>query len=904
MTKGIWLLSVGLMALAAPAAAQDTSPNAPPPAKASTGADTGIIAQGDIIVTATRRSQALSDVPLAISAVTSESLQNSGATDIRQLNQLSPSLLVTSTTSEAGAGVARIRGIGTVGDNPGLESSVAVFIDGVYRSRTGTGLTELGAIDRIEVLRGPQGTLFGRNASAGLIHVITAKPKFENEGTAEATYGNYDFWRGQIGLTGPISDTIAYRIDGVYTKRDGFMHDVISGRDVNDRDRWLVRGQLLFAPTDQLDVRIIGDYAKRNEECCAATYLPAQDFTRNPDGTLHPLPSQIAALERAFGAVINDDPFARKVSITPGRSYRSDVRDWGLSGEINYDLGSAKVTSITAYRDWQFIRGQDADFNNLDLLVRPDDGGYRQGFKTFTQELRLQGNAFGGVLDWLVGGYYADEKLSLDDNLQYGTQYGTVYSCAVAGQLSTAISPGAAGCLSPGLRAGLNSGLSALGGAGPLIVQSLDRLSTINGANNGVDRYKQDSRNYAFFTHDVINISDQLSLTLGLRYTNERKKLDATINGSPGAATACAATTAQLGPLLANPGLRVLAGTLIQLSCILKPITPGTTLTDTKKEDQLTGTAVLSFKPTPELLTYASYSKGYKAGGFNLDRQALNPAAVGGVSSSQLRFQPEKVDAFEIGAKYNGRGFDLNVAAFYQLFKDFQLNTFNGTAFEVVNVEGCSTLAGGDASDSDTSDTNGACTGKRKAGVVSKGVEIEAFMRPSPFVSVNLGFTLADTKYRSNLTGVGGGSLAAAFFQLPGRRISNSGLYTVTGALGWTPPIGGAGLSGLIYADFRYQSELNTGSDLDVEKIQQGVMLVNARVGLRGPESRWGIELWAQNLLNTDYNQVAFDAPVQPGGSFNTIRGVQNGFQARRDQLFTTFLGEPRTYGVTVRTKF
>ena len=137
---------------------------------------------GDIVITATRRNQALSDVPMAVSAVTAKKLRDTRARrDIRQLNQVAPSLLVSSTSSEAGAAVARIRGIGTVGDNPGLESSVGVFIDGVYRSRTGVGLTELGPLDRIEVLRGPQGTLFGRNTSAGLISIITAKPRFQPE---------------------------------------------------------------------------------------------------------------------------------------------------------------------------------------------------------------------------------------------------------------------------------------------------------------------------------------------------------------------------------------------------------------------------------------------------------------------------------------------------------------------------------------------------------------------------------------------------------------------------------------------------------------------------------------------------------------------------------------------------
>ena len=210
MTRSILLASAAFAALSTPAFAQDMQPQ-----------DAGL-EEAEIIVTATRREQQLADVPLAVSAVTAETLARSGASDIRQLNQLSPSLLVSSTSSEAAGGGARIRGIGTVGDNPGLESSVATFVDGVYRSRAGVGLTELGAIDRIEVLRGPQGTLFGRNASAGLIHVITARPSSDLGSTVEATYGNYDAMRLVGGITGPVSDTISARLDGVYSKRDGF----------------------------------------------------------------------------------------------------------------------------------------------------------------------------------------------------------------------------------------------------------------------------------------------------------------------------------------------------------------------------------------------------------------------------------------------------------------------------------------------------------------------------------------------------------------------------------------------------------------------------------------------------------------------------------------------------------
>src|SRR5947208_13236028 len=282
--KSAWLLSTGLAVLATPAFAQDAQPSTEtgkpttaPPTQGSTSQAAAVqnkakeqqpVDTSDIVITATRRNEALSDVPMAVSAVTAQQLRYTGASDIRQLNQVAPSLLVSSTSSEAGAGVARIRGIGTVGDNPGLESSVGVFIDGVYRSRAGVALTELGPLDRIEVLRGPQGTLFGRNTSAGLISIITAKPRFTPEVAAQIDVGNYDMKRIEVSATGPLTSTIAARFDAVYMKRDGFLQDVISGRDLNDRNRWLLRGQLLYQPSANFSFRLIGDVSRLREECC------------------------------------------------------------------------------------------------------------------------------------------------------------------------------------------------------------------------------------------------------------------------------------------------------------------------------------------------------------------------------------------------------------------------------------------------------------------------------------------------------------------------------------------------------------------------------------------------------------------------------------------------------------
>jgi outer membrane receptor protein involved in Fe transport len=965
MRKSIWLLSAGLFAISTPAFAQQTDtdkggaqPTDGATAEAAAVEDTATQEQtaaqansadvGDIVVTATRRNEALSDVPLAVSAITAQTLENSGVADIRQLTQVSPSLLVSSTSSEAGAGVARIRGVGTVGDNPGLESSVAVFIDGVYRSRTGVGLTELGQIDRIEVLRGPQGTLFGRNASAGLISIITARPSFTPAINGEITIGNYDMRRVEVGATGGLNEAFAVRADAIYLKRDGFLTDIVSGRDVNNRDRYLVRLQGLYRPNDDFSFRLIGDYANRDEECCGATYLRARNYARINNNTVEQ-PSSILGLVNALGGQINDDTFARQISITPGRDYRQDVKDYGVSGEAVYDFGGAELTSITAYRYNNYIRGQDADFNRLDIIYRPSDNDAFNKFKTFTQELRLQGSAMNDRIDWLVGGYYANENLIVSDNLRYGADYDryanclgfsgnaglapffqvTSPTCVNVGALTTAVGQIQAGIAAllaippanrtPAQNAQLATLQGQLGLLGPLATDptrpgfgSLAATLGVPGFtfnNVGIrDDYDQKSNNLALFTHNIFSLTDALKLTLGARYTRERKTLDATFTDNN---TLCRALTSLNGLNIPAAGLQAFQ----QLPCVI-PSVPGGSFAPArskKTESKLTGTVVLSYKPSQDVLTYASYSRGYKAGGFNLDRSAFSRTtfgatqtsggAPGGVVASatldQLQFRPELNDAVEFGLKYNGRGIDVNVAVFNQLFRDFQLNTFNGLNFFVENINGCKNQLNN--ADVDNIIGNGVCpAGDLQAGVRSRGIELEAFLRPATDVTVNLGTTLASTRYRNNLVGANGRALNPALFQLPGSRLSNSAQAAYTASIGFNPRITDSGIRALFYVDGRHSSEFNTGSDLDIEKLQSSYTVVNGRIGLQGPGGRWGIELWAQNLLNEDYLQVAFDATLQGSG---TRRAVDAGFIPTSSQLFGAFLGEPRTYGVTLRTR-
>jgi iron complex outermembrane recepter protein len=903
MIKTQLLLTSGLLfALASPAMAQD----------AAKPEETAAADSGDIIVTATRRSETLSNVPIAISAVSGESLANTGATDVRALNQLAPSLLVSGATSEVNFS-ARVRGVGTVGENAGLESSVALFIDGVYRSRTGVGLSELGEIERVEVLRGPQGTLFGRNASAGLINIVTKGPSYDFGGSAAATYGNYNYKRLDAGITGPIvAEKAAFRLDGVWQKRDGFIKNVTPGeKDINNRDRYLVRGQVLLELSPGMSLRVIGDYSKRTELCCGAVNNGPNQNVSLLAGNLNFTPNTLLPIIQALGGNIpvatGDRRFVRAQATSPGFNYTSNTKDWGISSEFNWDLGGAKLTSITAYRDYKNRQGQDSDYNALDIIHRT---ALDRRFRLFTQEVRLQGAALDGRVDWLVGGYYSTEQLNTVDDFKYGSDYERYANCVIA----NTIAPTLVNVASPTC-----SNLPVTAFPGYQGLAALTGTSRLSGTGVVANRFQQNSRNYAFFTHNKFDIvEDKLSLTLGARYTNERKALRGSFNTNN---NLCAA-------------LRNIASSLSALPCVINNTAgPGISLTDPSrisKESEWTGTGVLSYKISDRVLAYASYSKGYKAGGYNLDTSALDapcnplagtaaqragcaaqlalPANTPGNArpeAADLLFAPEKVTAFEVGMKYDGRQFNLNAALFYSRFNNFQLNTFNGVNFEVTNVNGCRDSLGGLDRDilpsAAVASTTGVCAaGRLGPGLVTKGIELEASIFPAKNLAINAGMTYASTKYQNNLVGIGGRAFASTNFQLPQRQISNAPNYVVTGGFGYTPEIGGSGITGLFYMDFRYQSDVNTGSDLDFEKIQDGFASVNGRIGLYGKEKRWGIEFWGQNLLNTQYQQIAADTPLQGGGA---TRAVQAGGPAS-NQLFIAFPGEPRTYGVTVKTKF
>ena len=524
-----------------------------------------------------------------------------------------------------------------------------MFIDGVYRCRIGIGLTELGPVDRVEVLRGPQGTLFGRNASAGLIHVITAKPQFTTEVYGEATIGNYNLrridarrHRRRSPIRSPPAST-ASTCSATASSRTSFR-----ASEVNDRNRWLLRGQILYQPTDDFlgpDHRRLHQAQRRMLRGGLSADRRLQRDQRPDTGFASPRPSQriIEARPRRTASII-DDPYDRDMSITPGRSYNSDVVDYGVSArsQLRFRRRRADLDHRLSVND--FERGQDADFNNLDILYRDGSGGSANKFKTFTQELRLQGKAFNDRLDWLVGGYSRAENLRVKDNLAYGADYARYANCLVANRFRAQSATGQAGAWSrPATRPASTPRRRPLllpFVAGRLAADGVRRLRparrrspmsplspfTNSGFTNVASpsaaacdlQRRRDRRSVRAEGHQLGALHPQhlldhrrLKLTAGVRYTHETQE----------ARRRASATTTRLCAFF--------SGTPRSPRCRLAlrhPARPGGNFSfesDTKKESKWTGTVALSWKPIDEILLYGSVSRGYKAGGFNLDRSAL-----------------------------------------------------------------------------------------------------------------------------------------------------------------------------------------------------------------------------------------------------------------------------------------
>lgn len=811
----------------------------------------------EIIVTATRRAESIQDVPIAVTAILPEDLEKQGVVNIQNLASVAPSFASSNAQIASGSVVLRIRGVGTTSNNIGFESAVGVFIDGAYQSRPGVALGEFVDVERVEVLRGPQGTLFGRNTSAGALNVTNVRPNLDEfGGFVNATYGNHDMKSLQGAVNIPLAEgKVAARLTGALRNRDGYV-DVQDANgtkigESNAVDQFYLRGQIGFEGEENWKGRVIVDYSDSNNVCCSAL-----EVLRSPveaagifgavglgarGGMSAPnVATSAADLDGAQAAV--DDRIASSAQVPNPSSEQI-----GVTAEVEYALGdSADVIYIGSYREYEAFEEYDSAFSGLDLFNVLD--GSELNINTMTHELRVQGDAMDDRLSWLVGGYYSTEEIEQNQRFGLGTDYAAFSDALLlAGTGGTFPSPG------------------ILGAGGT--------LRFISGGQNPADarttnRYTQDSESFSIFTHNVFDVTEALSLTVGLRYSDESK--DGSFSQPTAFYPSCTAqlagfngATGGYGPLPA-----ALTGNLTVLGCFpflapadlplafATPLPLPRTFDDTFEDDELIYTGKIGYEFNPDISTYASFTHGYKSGGFNLD----STAAIGGADP---RFASEIVDAYELGMK--SKFFDnmvtLNVAAFFQEFENFQVLEFTGAQFQTFNVPKAET----------------------------KGVEIETVVRPTDNLTINGGLTLLEAVYPDDCAG---DQTSLNVTALCGNTLTNA--PKTVGIIGATYE-GDLGNSFTFFVNgsARYESDrrtstqaqnINTGVPVPFD-IQEANTKINLRAGIGGDDGGWSLEAWATNITNEVTRGVTFNTTLRSGSR-------------------SAFIQDPRFYGITARKNF
>ncbi len=851
-------------------------------------------AQGNtILVTATKRETTLQEIPVAVSVTGGETLERDQIRDIRDLQTVVPSLSVGQRQSSANTGFF-IRGFGNGANNAGIEPSVGVFIDGVYRSRTASSISDLPNVQRIEVLRGPQSTLFGKNASAGVISVVTEEPQFDWGGNAELTYGNYDAVVARGYVTGPLAESVAVSLGAGLNSREGFFDDLGTGSEVNNRNRWYIRGQALVDNGADFSLRIIADYDRINEICCAVVNAQSGPAT--------------GAILALGGRVSNpDDPFADVVY----NNFDSTnlIENHGISGQIDWDFADDwTFTSITASRTTESLTEQDSDFSTADLIF---PNGQDLRIDTFTQEFRLTGTVADRV-DVLLGVFYINEDVDQTNQLLYGADFRNYADLLIQG---------------------------ASGGA--FSVASLEQIFSASFGQNYINQffldgqgfneaYTLNSEAYSVFGQLDVEITDGLVLTLGGNYTDDSKRFtqqavstdvfssidfdapqlapfrqqvlyqgalaqtvgDVLMLGRP-------ATAAEIGAFAAgnplafgqiNAGAQAFAAGNVNnpLANPLNPLralqflppflsVPNSVEDGRVDDDNFSYTIRLAYDVTPDVNVYASYATGFKASSVNLsrdarpslaDRAAIEAAGLDRPNQTYgSRFAgPEESTVMEIGIKSNFDWGSLNLTVFDQEIEGFQSNIFTGSGFVLANAGSQSTW----------------------------GVEYEGLFYPADGLTINTAVTYLDPQFDSFTQSAQG--------DISGTRPSGIPEWTVIVGAQYEMEVN----SGLFIPRINYlwSSEYQLVEGLPAFAVRgpdgsivDGAPAIAAGLPFTGRQNNltasityecdcgFEVSIWGRNILDDRYLGTVFDSPAQP----LSVSGYPN---------------DPPTYGITGRFRW
>ncbi len=833
--------------IAAPAFAQDSAP-------AEETVDDG----AEIIVTAAKREQTLQDVAISVSVTTAQTIEQSSINDLIDLQSLVPSLKIPQFNAASEVNFV-IRGFGNGSGNIGIESSVGVFVDGVYRSKSASAIADLPEIERIEVLRGPQSTLFGKNTSAGAISIITKKPEFNWGGNASLTFGNFDAREGTISLNAGLSDTTALRVSGSFNKRDGTFKNINLGTKTNNRDRFSVRYDLLWEPSADLSFRLIGDYNKLTEICCGAVPIFNGPVTTGVIGGL--LGAQIGNPARVYNyeTVYSEDPTNR-------------LTGKGLSLQVDADVGFAKLTSITSARGQSDFAAIDVDFTAAKIVDQAID----TQINNFTQEFRLTSDG-DGPFSWLVGAFYGTETIERNEFIKWGIQ-GRPFINGITGGLIP---------LLEGLQA-------ASGGIAP--------GTTYIQPGQGVKvDYALKSKSYSLFGQADYKVTDSLTLSGGMAYLNDSKR--GSMNGLstdafarldlnnvanigllpfgalPAGVAGCllqkgynpAANGGRvpanlfggsLGASLPGPGSAPCPASLAGVNPFnlggAQFLSQPFNYTDERlKGNKLVYMARVAYDFSNRLNAYVSFSKGWKAGAFNLSRDSR--PQLNGVGRST---DPENVTVYELGIKGSFQGGFANLAVFKQSIKGFQSNAFTGSGFNLVNA------------------------GEQSV----KGFELDFGYRPVRGLNLGGGVTYLDPLYNSFTRAR---CIPADPRCTPGVQFRDLSGTTPDGISKWSVNLNaaynfdlGSDWKGYLRAEYSYASAINTNVEITpaIPIGRNDYNNVNMSFGI-GNKSIVEAQFWVRNLTQDKALIASFPSVAQAGS-------------------YAGYPVQPRTYGITLRKSF
>ncbi|WP_367272098.1 TonB-dependent receptor [uncultured Caulobacter sp.] len=572
------------------------------------GSDVAGATVDTLTITARRRAETVQSAPLAVSVVGGDRLDGTGSFNVGRLQQLTPTLQFYSSNPRNTS--VNIRGLGAPFGltSDGFEQGVGIYVDDVYNSRVATATFDFLDVDRIEVLRGPQGTLYGKNTTAGAINITTRQPTFDFQGSAEISVGDLEFKQAKAAISGPLSDKVAARLAVSSTHRRGTIYNVTSSRYINEQDNLGLRGQLLFKPSEDLSITLAGDYSRQNPEGFAQIYVRV-------GATQRALNRQYAALTAALGyAVPSTDPFARVTDVDAELNAGNKIG--GVSAKAVWNVAGGTLTSVTAWRFWDWKPQNDRDFLGLSIVAKSQNPSQQD---QYSQELRY--NRETKAYDLVVGAFAFQQRIDTQGTEQQGTA-ASRWNIAPSNALSN----------DPTVLAGLTA--------------------------KNVQWLK--SKSLAVFGQLSWKVTDAFTLTPGARLNYDQKSgyYERKVYDGQGVPV-----------LITDTGARRAA----QLA-IYTPQVSAPSFDDWNFAYDLTA----SYQAGRDVLAYATYAKSFKTGGINQNGlptdAAGNPIAAAGV------IKPEDINHFEGGLKtqWLNRTLTANLAVFRTDIKDYQATVTNG----------------------------------------------------------------------------------------------------------------------------------------------------------------------------------------------------------------------------------